>query len=143
MTPSSQAETGLDSFIFVAVKTLLWLCYGRTNVILIPSLLFTQSCCWWPRPKSTHHTRHVTRTRHVGPVSGVQWQDTCPVSSVHDTFPVSSELDTSCGARVRCPVTVHVSSIQRPGHVSSIQWQDTCPLSSVQDTCVHSLSLAR
>ena len=76
MTPSSQAETGLDSFIFVAVKTLLWLCYGRTNVILIPSLLFTPNCCWWPRPKSAHHTRHATvsRTRHVGPVSSVQ----CP-----------------------------------------------------------------
>ena len=87
MTPSSQAETGLDSFIFVAVKTLLWLCYGRTNVILIPSLLFTQSCCWWPRPKSAHHTRHVSRTRHVRPVSGVQWKDTCPVSSVQDTCP--------------------------------------------------------
>ena len=97
MTPSSQAETGLDSFIFVAVKTLLWLCYGRTNVILIPSLLFTQSCCWWPRPKSTHHTRHVTRTRHVGPVSGVQWQDTCPVSSEQDTCPVSSVQDTFPG----------------------------------------------
>ena len=82
MTPSSQAETGLDSFIFVAVKTLLWLCYGRTNVILIPSLLFTQSCCWWPRPKSAHHTRHATvtscgarvRCPVAGHVSGVQ----CP-----------------------------------------------------------------
>ena len=96
MTPSSQAETGLDSFIFVAVKTLLWLCYGRTNVILIPSLLFTPSCCWWPRPPTTRGTWQWAGHVMLGP---------CPVSS-------------DC-TRVRCPVTVHVSSVQCPGHVST------------------------
>ena len=34
-----------------------------------------------------------------------------------------SDQDTSCGARVRCPVAGHVSGVQCPGHVSGVQ----CP----------------